>query len=718
MKNIIRLLALSIIVGMVLWLAGCTEETTAPTPLKAPSTEIKTIQPKGYITGKIIDRCTGMAISGAVVSLGYGDTTHYFTSADGNFAFANVPAGQYQTTALGSVFTGTYNITISMKNINLQQTDPTKRYKDYYYQNVIINFTSLVPGDSLGVSGLVGSAVCTLATLSPTLKGTVVDQNLLPVAAASVIILDHSTSNVLAQTTTGADGSFQISNLENGSSFDIRAKSFDGSLQATVSKSLLCNLLSDSLRTQVLVEQIVLAPVDNVAPFIISVSPDNNADVAVGTSIVYTFSEPIKQCPYTVTTLGIGHGTIVDNIHVNYIGLKKSVAEVPVTSITWSNNNTVLTVVPSGLVGSAKYRVTFDTVTVKANLKDMAGNTLVNNLRLTGDLEGLSFTTAGGTSGLLAPTLSRRTVQGFVGPLDFLGGRVGLEWTSVAGARSYNIYRSVGNGPFEIARTDVYAIQDTLSYGPLVTPQNTVNPLAALSIRYQVRAVSADLVEGATSNNITIADQVNPVLNSVVVAGGTGPAPLLWWIYTLQFSEPLAVGAAQTVANYAILNPDTVTFSITKADYLGYDAGSTSYQVQLLISSNLAAPAGYSIRALAGVTDLAGNAMDATANTNTFSAPRVPTLSSPADAAAGIGLPATLSWSAANGAVSYRLQVSTNIGFTGVVFDSNNLANSLTSTSYGVSSTYLTAGITYYWRVSATNADGTSAYSAVRSFVP
>lgn len=89
MKNIIRLLVLSMVVGMVLWLAGCTEETTAPTP---PSTEIKTIQPKGFITGKIVDHCTEMAISGAVVPLGYSDKVHSVRSdTSGSFAFANVP---------------------------------------------------------------------------------------------------------------------------------------------------------------------------------------------------------------------------------------------------------------------------------------------------------------------------------------------------------------------------------------------------------------------------------------------------------------------------------------------------------------------------------------------------------------------------------------------------------------------------------------------------
>jgi hypothetical protein len=131
-------------------------------------------------------------------------------------------------------------------------------------------------------------------------------------------------------------------------------------------------------------------------------------------------------------------------------------------------------------------------------------------------------------------------------------------------------------------------------------------------------------------------------------------------------------------------------------------------------------PAGSSISVKNGVTDLAGNAISANAYMITLSAPPRPALSSPNNGDTAVGLPAILSWNAANGATTYRLQVSTNIGFTalGIVFDSNNLSNPINSTSYAVSSAYLTAGITYYWRVSAANNTGTSIFSAIRNFQP
>ena len=89
--------------------------------------------------------------------------------------------------------------------------------------------------------------------------------------------------------------------------------------------------------------------------------------------------------------------------------------------------------------------------------------------------------------------------------------------------------------------------------------------------------------------------------------------------------------------------------------------------------------------------------------------PAAPLLVSPADLATGVTVPAALSWNASTGATSYRVQVSTSASFTVLAFD-----QSVTTTS--ASATGLAASTVYYWRVNATNAGGTSAYSTVRSF--
>jgi len=87
-----------------------------------------------------------------------------------------------------------------------------------------------------------------------------------------------------------------------------------------------------------------------------------------------------------------------------------------------------------------------------------------------------------------------------------------------------------------------------------------------------------------------------------------------------------------------------------------------------------------------------------------------PSLVSPADAATGVSLTPTLMWNKTADATSYNLQVATTSAFTGTLaFDAS------------VSDTFkilaaLANATSYYWRVKAVGANGSSAYSAVRSF--
>ena len=100
------------------------------------------------------------------------------------------------------------------------------------------------------------------------------------------------------------------------------------------------------------------------------------------------------------------------------------------------------------------------------------------------------------------------------------------------------------------------------------------------------------------------------------------------------------------------------------------------------------------------------------------SAPGVPTLVSPSNAATGQATSPTLSWSAGTGSpTSYTLQVSTSatlVGGAGTAFATTVYSQSgLTSTSQSVS---LSASTTYYWHVLATNGNGSSAYTTPWSF--
>ena len=90
--------------------------------------------------------------------------------------------------------------------------------------------------------------------------------------------------------------------------------------------------------------------------------------------------------------------------------------------------------------------------------------------------------------------------------------------------------------------------------------------------------------------------------------------------------------------------------------------------------------------------------------------PSVPTLSSPVNAASAQELSISLNWNQATNASSYTIEVSQSAGF-------STIANSLNAiTTNSTSLTGLTPGTTYYWRVKANNADGSSDWSASWSF--
>ena len=606
MKHTMRFITMSIIV-IILWsLTGCVDQSTAPVATN-------TLTPTGTISGKIYDRCTNMAINGATISVGYNGTVSSTTSdASGSFSFANVPAGNYTVLNGQSVATGTYLITASLVNYNKQQTDSSKRYQNYYYFTNTITFTSTI--DSQAVTGLVGAVVCSIATLSAIVEGTVVDQNNQAVANASVTIFNSSTNCAIAPAaTTASNGSFKFTNIENGLSVYFIARSADGSLQVkTGTLTTPCNVPLDSLRSQVATERIQIAPVDNVPPFVTLISPANNSDVsAAGLQIVYTFSEPIKQTAYTRTDLGLGSGTIVDDITIIYNGLKKTQTALPTPAFAWNANFTQFTVTPSGLVGSAKYTVV-DTAAMR-KLTDLAGNAMVNNTKIIGDFELLNFSTAGGSAVPAAPTLARQLVPTVYVPLNYNGGTVSLEWNYDATARGYNIYSSVNGGSFELLASNVQSDQYQPTTGNLITGTLN-NPLGPGTVSYMITGVSKDLVEGPASNVITVSDQVKPQLTyypASVAAPGTNN-----WVYTIGFSEPMAQAAVELASNYTFSNTGGVTYTINNIAYAGWDG--TRYIAYLYITSSAAPVAGYVVTTSSAITDLAGNGMDAAFNSHTY----------------------------------------------------------------------------------------------------
>ncbi len=90
--------------------------------------------------------------------------------------------------------------------------------------------------------------------------------------------------------------------------------------------------------------------------------------------------------------------------------------------------------------------------------------------------------------------------------------------------------------------------------------------------------------------------------------------------------------------------------------------------------------------------------------------PSTPPLMSPADRATEASGSVHFSWGAIAGSIMYRLQVANNAAMVQPVADQTGLSTP-NSTVSG-----LVSGTLYYWRVSASNSFGTSAWSSVRSF--
>ena len=91
-------------------------------------------------------------------------------------------------------------------------------------------------------------------------------------------------------------------------------------------------------------------------------------------------------------------------------------------------------------------------------------------------------------------------------------------------------------------------------------------------------------------------------------------------------------------------------------------------------------------------------------------APTTPTLNMPANAATGIKVRPTFTWTAVPGTLTYKIDVATDAGFTNIVATAT-----VTDTTWA-SNVTLASSTQYFWRVTPANYCGNGAVSATRSF--
>jgi hypothetical protein len=275
----------------------------------------------------------------------------------------------------------------------------------------------------------------------------------------------------------------------------------------------------------------------------------------------------------------------------------------------------------------------------------------------------------------------------------------------------------------------------------LVTPDNAaVNVSTSPTLSWNVSAGSATYrLQVSTVNNFatTVYNDSTRTNTSQAITGLTVGTIYYWRVNAKNAAGTSAystVWSFTTIAQPAVpvlLAPDSAAVNISTSPTLSWNTstGAVTYRLQVSTVNNFTTTVyndstrTNTSQALTGLTVgtiyywrvNAKNAAGTSGYSNvwrftTSAALAAPILLAPDSAAANISTSPTLSWNASTGAVTYRLQVSTVSNFTTTVYNDSTRTNTLQAI------TGLNSGSTYYWRVNAKNAAGTSVYSNVWSF--
>jgi subtilisin family serine protease len=237
-----------------------------------------------------------------------------------------------------------------------------------------------------------------------------------------------------------------------------------------------------------------------------------------------------------------------------------------------------------------------------------------------------------------------------------------------------------------------------LEANPSATPAEVQNAIKANGTPNKITALKTgtvnlllySVVGSPPSPVIPAAPALNAPANAAT--GVAIPAALSWIASTGAASYTLQVSASSTFGTFVY---NTSGLTGTSANISGL-ANGTQYYWRVNATNTAGTSAWSTVRSFTTVA--------------ASSVPAAPVLSSPANGATRVTIPAALSWIASTGATSYTLQVSTSSSFSSFAYN----VSGITTTSKSVST--LSKSRKYYWRVSATNGSGTSAWSVVRSF--
>lgn len=574
---------------------------------------IRTLHLFGQLSGVVMDPSTNTPVIGAQLSITHGEQTfRALTNNVGHYSFSNIPVSNYALVNGQAVYSGQYTVTLSCVDFNYQKPD-SLRYRDYYTASTLVTFTTTAgttqDSSVVVVQNLMANLDFSITLLNTSLNGSVVDKNNLPVPGATVLLYDATTTpyKFLKQTATDFQGIYRFSGIDNGLRISLKAVNSAQTQEAEIPAPLQLNLLQKLyiLRSEVPSERLELRPVDAKRPKVITITPEYNADINQSNDfkIAVLFSEPIKQSAYTRKDLPGGHNTLIDDITLSYYGFKKSTQTLQFTA-QWNTGFNLLTITPKEVLTSGRYGIDFRSALSK--FVDNAGNFLQDNPEIMGDLsDELLFSI---NSGLQTAAVPNITING--DSLNYSGKSITITWFDYSdnNVKSFNIYKSVDNEPFQFLASTTSPLYTTLT-GSLVYPQNAQNPLRSANIRYKVHAMSKDLVEGSASNILTARDNISPSVdtNSILVAAKIQNDSLRYEI-TLPFPEPMNAGVLTISSNYSLSAQTGLNPLISQVFYRGYLSTNDKYNLVLNITTSRGFKASEFLYITCNnITDLAGN---------------------------------------------------------------------------------------------------------------
>ncbi len=260
-----------------------------------------------------------------------------------------------------------------------------------------------------------------------------------------------------------------------------------------------------------------------------------------------------------------------------------------------------------------------------------------------------------------------------------------LYWGTVTGAVSYSV---------QVSAASTFAVFAVDQAG-LTADSLAVTGLANATMYYWRANATNGTVASAWTTAWTFSTG-GTALTAPVLSTPTNASTGLATALTLMWDT------VSTAASYSVQISTVATFAVFTVNQSGISA--TSYAI-----TGLAAGATYYWQVNAA-NDSSTSVWSTTWHFATLAIPATPTLAAPANAATGEPTSLTLTWNAAARATSYEAQVSVVSTFATTVFNQAGL------TALNAAVSGLASGATYYWHVDASDAAGSGAFSAIRSF--